>query len=172
MRTRKEVQAVIFAKERFLLIKKYDEALGEFHWRLVKGGIEKGESEIEAVRREILEETGLRNVELIDKIYDYTYTFRDIKHKVVVYLVKADLSEKVNLSEKTISDYAWENPKTAIKILKWEDERNSVKTALRKKRLRINVTSSLAVTQLERHRKRYDPREFDSYMYAFMPLNF
>jgi len=132
MRLRKEVQAAIFTGKRFLLIRKYDAALNEFHWRLVKGGIKKDESETDALRREILEETGLKNLELIDKIYDYTYTFRDIKHEVAVYLVKADLSEKVNLSEKTIVDFAWENPETAIKTLKWEDERNSLKTALRK----------------------------------------
>lgn len=129
MKLRKEVQAVIFAKESFLLIKKYDAALDDFHWRLVKGGIEKGESETNALKREILEEVGLKNVEIIGKIYDYTFTFRDIKHIVSVYLVKADLNEKVKLSEEAVVDFVWENPETAIKILKWEEERNSLKIA-------------------------------------------
>lgn len=132
MKLREEVQAVIFAKEGFLLIKKYDASLDDFHWRLVKGGIEKGESETNALRREILEEVGLKSIEVIDKIYDYTFTFRDIKHKVSVYLVKTDVNEKVKISEETIVDFVWENSETAIKILKWEDERNSLKVALKK----------------------------------------
>jgi len=132
MKLRKEVQAVIFAKESFLLIKKYDAALNGFHWRLVKGGIEKGESETNALRREISEEVGLKNIELVDKIYNYMYTFRDIKNKVSVYLVNADLNEKVKLSEEAIIDFVWENSETAIKKLKWEEERNALKTALRK----------------------------------------
>jgi len=78
MKLRKEVQAVIFAKESFLLIKKYDASLDDFHWRLIKGGIEKGESEADALKREILEEVGLKSVEVIGKIYDYSFTFRDI----------------------------------------------------------------------------------------------
>jgi len=134
MKSRKEVQAVIFAKEKYLLIKKYDAALNDFHWRLVKGGIEKEESETDALKREILEEAGLKNVEIIDKIHEYMYTFRDIKNEVSVYLVKADLNEKVKLIEKAIVDFVWENLETAIKILKWEDERNSLKIALEKRK--------------------------------------
>jgi len=132
MKLRKEVQAVIFAKESFLIIKKYDAALNDFHWRLVKGGIEKGESEADALKREILEEVGLKNVEIMGKIYDYTFTFRDIKHEVSVYLVKADINKKVKLSEEAVVDFVWENPETAINILKWEEERNSLKIASKK----------------------------------------
>jgi len=132
MKLRKEVQAVIFAKGSFLLIRKYDAALDDFHWRLIKGGIEEGELETNALKREILEEVGLKNVEIIDKIHDYSFTFRDIKHEVSVYLVKADLNEKVKLSEKAVVDFVWENPETAIKILKWEEERNSLKVASKK----------------------------------------
>jgi len=47
-------------------------------------------------------------------------------------LFKADLNEKVKLSEEAVVDFVWENPETAIKILKWEEEKNSLKIASKK----------------------------------------
>ena len=74
----------------------------------------------------------MKDVEIISKIYGYTYIFRDIKCEVSVYLVKADISEKIKLREKAIVDFVWQNPETAIKILKWENERNCLKIASKK----------------------------------------
>ncbi len=40
-------------------------------WSLPKGGVEEGESELEAARREIREETGIRTLELVTELGSY-----------------------------------------------------------------------------------------------------
>lgn len=40
-------------------------------WSLPKGGVEEGESELEAAKREIWEETGVRNLELVGELGSY-----------------------------------------------------------------------------------------------------
>lgn len=41
-------------------------------WSLPKGGIEKGEDELDAARREIFEETGLYEITLVERLGSYT----------------------------------------------------------------------------------------------------
>jgi len=50
---------------------------GEDRWCFPKGHIEPGESALTAARREIEEETGLREVELDDELLSTTYRFFD-----------------------------------------------------------------------------------------------
>jgi 8-oxo-dGTP pyrophosphatase MutT (NUDIX family) len=61
------------------------------HWSFLKGTPEEGESEIETAKRELYEETGIREVELqTDKLFtqEYSYVEDDIaKHKQVIYYV-------------------------------------------------------------------------------------
>ena len=43
-------------------------------WQMPQGGVDKGENYITAMKRELLEETGIKNIEIIkeiDKIYQY-----------------------------------------------------------------------------------------------------
>ena len=71
-------------------------------WDFAKGGIEKGESELQTVLREVKEETGLRAIRIIPgfrKVIEYFYR-RDGKniHKQVVYLLASTDEEKVKIS--------------------------------------------------------------------------
>jgi len=77
MKVRYSVQVVIIDEKnkRFLLIKQFDKRKKRYLWRLVKGGIEKGETEEQAVKREIQEEVGLEDTKIIDKIHNYEYIF-------------------------------------------------------------------------------------------------
>ena len=68
MKKRKEVQAVIRSPEGYLTVRKNN---GE--WRLLKGGVETGEELIEALKREIKEETGIEGVEVYGKAYSYRW---------------------------------------------------------------------------------------------------
>lgn len=71
-------------------------------WDFPKGGVEKGESELQTVVREVKEETGLQAIRIVPgfrKVIEYFYR-RDGKnvHKQVVYLLASTEEEKVKLS--------------------------------------------------------------------------
>ena len=71
-------------------------------WDFPKGGIEKGESELQTVMREVNEETGLRAISIVPgfrKVIEYYYR-RDGKniHKQVVYLLASTDEERVKIS--------------------------------------------------------------------------
>ena len=129
MQIRKDVQAVIFDEKakKVLLVKKLDLKNFSYKWRLLKGGIEKGETEKEALKREILEEVGLKNVQILDKIYSYEFTFKNVKHLVSTYLVKANSNEEIKLQTSEVVDYAWVSKEQALKMLFWENEKEALK---------------------------------------------
>jgi bis(5'-nucleosidyl)-tetraphosphatase len=71
-------------------------------WDFPKGGVEKGESELQTVVREVEEETGLKDLTLVPgfrKVIEYFYR-RDGKnvHKQVVYLLGITSEDKVKIS--------------------------------------------------------------------------
>ena len=138
MRIKRDVQAVIFddrdGSPRFLLICKRDAASERCDWRLVKGGVEDGESEAEALLREIAEETGLKRVQIIEKISNYEFSFRGVKHLVSSYLVRADSREEVRISHekerRPITGYMWADYKTAVRSLRWREEKRSLRLGI------------------------------------------
>ena len=134
---RPSVQAVIYDadKGRMLLIRKHNSVRDELVWRLVKGGVAEGETDLKAMRREIAEEVGLRDVRVCDKIHYYEFQYMDLRHLVSVYLVEADMDEAVTLQgeteeESAIVDHAWLPPEEARDTLYWEHEKRSVKAAI------------------------------------------
>ncbi|MBA7473819.1 NUDIX domain-containing protein [archaeon] len=134
---RPSVQAVIYDVEtrKMLLIMIHDTSMDELVWRLVKGGIAEGEADPEAMRREIAEEVGLRDIRVLEKINYYEFQYMDLRHLVSVYLVEADIDEAVTLQsgseeETAILDHAWLSPEEALETLYWEDEKRSVRAAM------------------------------------------
>lgn len=131
METRNEVQAVIFkedfGKRKYLLIEKYAKSKGRYEWRLVKGGIENGETEEQALKREIEEEVGLKDVQILEKIHNYSFDFRIKHHLVTTFLVKANPDLKVNIkmsnSYEIITDFKWVTANQAVRMLTFEEER-------------------------------------------------
>ncbi len=138
MNIRDEVQAVLFDKDHshlVLLVQKRDTRIRRFRWRLLKGGINKGEAKVDALRREIHEETGMKDIRILQQIHAYQFVFKETLHKVSSFLVEADSTEPIRLQESELSDYLWTDPKTAAKLLYWTNE----KEALRK----LNLFSNL-----------------------------
>ena len=71
-------------------------------WDFPKGGVERGEKELETVLREVAEETGLNDFSIVPgfrKVIEYFYR-RDKKtiHKQVVYLLARTADDRVKIS--------------------------------------------------------------------------
>jgi len=135
---RPSVQAVIYDAEKgkTLLIEKHNTIRDVLVWRLVKGGVAEGETEPEALKREIKEEVGLKDVHIHEKIYCYEFVYIDKRHLVSVYLVEADMDEAIMLQveseeESTILDHAWLLLDEALETLYWKTEKNSIRAAIR-----------------------------------------
>ena len=134
---RPSVQAVIYDVEtgKTLLIMIHDTSMDELVWRLVKGGVIEGETEPEALKREIGEEVGLKEVQVLEKINYYEFEHINKRHLVSAYLVEAHIDEAVTLQsgsegETAILDHAWLSPEEALETLYWEDEKRSVRAAM------------------------------------------
>jgi NADH pyrophosphatase NudC (nudix superfamily) len=132
LRIRHEVQAVIFDDDaegdrKVLLLKKTDFSAKKYRWRLLKGGVHDGETETEALEREILEETGLRNIRILDKVHSYEFVFKNVKHMVSSYLVKADSNEQIKLQKTEVADCLWTTKEDALRLLYWNNEKEPLK---------------------------------------------
>lgn len=100
------------------------------HWDFPKGGIEEGETEVEAVVREVYEETGIREIELIDGFrqtiqYSYKSQQGEVRKSVVFYLAKTGTFD-VRLSHEH-KGYAWLKYEDAMDQLTY----NTAKSVLR-----------------------------------------
>lgn len=127
---RHEVQAVIFDEtedtKKVLILKKVDYSERRYRWRLLKGGVNDGETETEGLQREILEETGLRNIKIISKVHAYEFFFKRIKHMVSSYLVKADSREPIKLQKEEVAGYVWTTKEKALQMLHWTNEKEAL----------------------------------------------
>lgn len=131
-----------------VIIKKYDAGLkvllikdGYGHWTWPKGNIEAGESPEEAAIREIGEEVGLKDIELIDKITDIEYYYR-LKGRLIfktvyLYLFETKAQEPIKALKSEIEDAQWFSPETALKRVEYKDSKEVLKKAIdRFKKLR------------------------------------
>ncbi|HLC65309.1 MAG TPA: NUDIX domain-containing protein [Candidatus Nanoarchaeia archaeon] len=117
----KSVGAVVFRGKKFLILE-----YGLGHFDFVKGHIEKGEEELDTLKREMFEETGIKKYRIIPgfrkKIsYFYRKGPRLIKKEVVFYLAKTPI-KRVKLSFEH-KNYFWLNYKDARKKLTYDNAR-------------------------------------------------
>jgi ADP-ribose pyrophosphatase YjhB (NUDIX family) len=130
MKVRNEVQGVIFdQKDRKLvmLVQKRDRRTATLHWRLLKGGVNEGETEVEALSREIFEETGLKNVKIIGQVHKYEFVFNEVRHTVSSFSVEADSREPVKLQKSELAGYAWMQLENANRLLYWHNEKEALR---------------------------------------------
>ncbi len=129
---RKAIFAVVYMKEgnefRYLILER------KLHWKgweFPKGGIDAGESEEQAVRREVREETGL-NIKGdpikfdIRGRYKYSKVLQDrpgvMGQTYSLYAVEV-VGGKVKLDQKEHSSFQWLNFKDAFKKLTWKNQK-------------------------------------------------
>ncbi|MBI2545398.1 MAG: NUDIX hydrolase [Candidatus Aenigmarchaeota archaeon] len=134
MKIRHDVQALLFdevnGEKRVFLIRFYDQTKQRYTWRLVKGGVEEGETDEQAMKREIMEEVTLKEVQVLEKVHEYDFEFSETHHMVNTYLVKGNIHEKPKLNwdgDREIIDYAWLSPSKALKLLFWDNEKLAVR---------------------------------------------
>ena len=104
------------------------------HWDYPKGHVEPGEDDPTAARREVAEETGITQVELIDGFSrEMTYVFRGrrgnlIKKTVIFFLGRTDASE-VALSHEHVG-YAWLTAEEALARLTYPNAKSMLQAGL------------------------------------------
>ena len=101
-------------------------------WDFPKGGVEKGESELQTVMREVEEETGLKGIKIVPgfrKVIEYFYR-RNGKniHKQVVYLLGATDQEKVKISFEH-QGFGWFPYDEALKRASYENSKLTLSEA-------------------------------------------
>ncbi len=133
------VLGILFSKDpktsqtRFLILHR---TLNWTGWELLKGGIEEGESETDALRREIFEEAGLRKIEILKKLDTqlvYWDSLRHAQNELSIFLVKADLNEPISFAHNVINEhdaFEWVTAEETQKKLKFSDTRELVRIAV------------------------------------------
>jgi len=136
---RKGVFVVVYAMQdkepKYLLLRRKLHWIG---WEFPKGGVNEKESFVEAVRREVKEETGLNFITLnkfnFSGKYDYPKEFADRKkisgqtiEGLYAVEIKSSQMEKIVVDEKEHSEFKWVDYQTAQKLLTWENQQQALR---------------------------------------------
>jgi len=104
---------------------------GAGHWDFAKGKIEKNESPEEAALRELNEETGIENIEMLEFREKVRYVFQRGKRKVfkeVEFFLGKTNSSKVILSDEH-TEFKWLAFEKAIDQLTFDNAKELLKKA-------------------------------------------
>jgi 8-oxo-dGTP pyrophosphatase MutT (NUDIX family) len=112
---RRGVRAVLLdPDERILLVRFVNPENGNVYWATPGGGIEKGETDEAGLRRELLEETGLEDVELGPVLWTrrevFPWAARTLDQSETIYLVRTPHFEPrptIPLGPEAISELRW-----------------------------------------------------------------
>ena len=131
--------AVVYKKEanQFYFLLVY--SVKNKEWSFPKGHIEKSETELDAAKREIFEETGIKEIKFIDgfKVTD-SYLIKGVLPEtkgetviknVIFYLCSTD-SDCINPDNNEINNCKWFKFDDAVKALKFETQHKLLKKAL------------------------------------------
>jgi len=135
MRLLVQVQAILYrktnTKTQYPLLKRTS-TLGKF-WQPTTGGIEKRETKTQALKREIQEETGIKNLTKIIKDVHYCefwdFYKPEVRHRLIkehVFGVEISPNEKIAISREH-AEYRWCGFEEALKLLKWKENKEALK---------------------------------------------
>ncbi len=135
-RYRPGIFAAVYKNEKgrisYLLLKR------KLHWKgweFPKGGIEKRESELQALKREVEEETGLNALKIkrhgVKGKFRYDKIIENNKHEYVgqtysLYSVEVRPG-RVRFDKKEHSEFKWKDYNRAIRILTWPNQRKCLR---------------------------------------------
>lgn len=130
------ITAVIYDKmdkPYFLILKRKKNWEG---WEFIKGGINEGESEEDAVKREIIEETGLQKFKIIKKLEGLKKEYIGLGNKTnvhSVYLIEANMNIPINIptgEESEHSTYLWGDADSTESKLTWNNDKEILNIVL------------------------------------------
>lgn len=129
MRLPIQVEAILFKRSNkkieYLLLKRIAERKG--FWQPITGGLEEGETKTEALKREVREETGIKNIIRIIEDVHY-FEFSDPSpYKEYVYGVEVSPKESIVLDKKEYSECRWCSFQEALDLMKWKENREALK---------------------------------------------
>jgi 8-oxo-dGTP pyrophosphatase MutT (NUDIX family) len=102
------------------------------HWDFPKGNIEEGEKDTDTVKREVKEETGIKNIVLVEGFkkrirYYYKRNSNLVKKEVVFYLARTDEKDvKISYEHK---DFEWLNYEDALKRVTYKNAKEVLRAA-------------------------------------------
>jgi len=125
---------VLFNSSKVLLLRHSSiSSRGGGHWDFPKGHIDDGETEIQTALRELVEETGIEQVKVVDGFRDtITYTFSGGQEQIgkeVVFFIATTKESKVTLSHEHI-DYSWLDFDSAFSRLTYDNARQVLRNAI------------------------------------------
>jgi len=104
------------------------------HWDFPKGNLEKKETNEEAARRELEEETGIKNVEMLNGFeQEITYFYKkkgQLVHKTAIFFLGKIKDEKIKLSNEH-KNYKWQTYEEALNTLTYDNAKELLKKAER-----------------------------------------
>jgi len=133
METIKGVSAIIYDKNSdhyFLILKRIKDWQG---WEFCKGSIHPGEKSLDAVKREIKEETGISKFKIVGKLKKKRIFENSGKqHEIEVYLAETNMNTPVHIQHKDEhSTYLWSASAGVEGKLQWDNEKEVFRDALR-----------------------------------------
>jgi bis(5'-nucleosidyl)-tetraphosphatase len=103
------------------------------HWAFPKGHAENNETDVEAARRELLEETGIAEVKLLEDIsLSETYYFRRGQQtiaKTVRYFLGLVRSGEVRIQAAEIKAFRWVSYEEALGLITFSESRRIINEA-------------------------------------------
>ncbi|WP_138429673.1 NUDIX domain-containing protein [Fodinibius saliphilus] len=113
---------------KLLVLKRAADVIYAEQWRMVGGKVNKGESHVEAARRELKEETGLKperfwTVPSLNQFYDH---HSDAIRQIPAFAAEVDPNKEIELNHEHV-DYIWISEVEIESYISWPEQARLMK---------------------------------------------
>tara|TARA_Y100000294_G_scaffold176772_1_gene200155 strand:+ start:3840 stop:4247 length:408 start_codon:yes stop_codon:yes gene_type:complete len=130
MKKERSAGAIVFRKDKEIkyLLLHYEEG----HWDFPKGHIEENETAIEALKREVEEETGIKDIEILESFKEHIHYFfrfkKELISKNVVFYLAKTKTKQIKLSSEHIG-FKWLPYDKAVEKSTFKNAKNILENA-------------------------------------------